>query len=164
MGYSQTGGSITELLLRFVYISGFLIILSGMFAAGYNFLKNDTKVVNFTGLSNKSTMVDCFYYSLAVTTGIGHGDIAPISPNARMMVTAQRLMATSLIITLFIPTSTNCKSGKVAKSSEIKTMNNSSNVPSNVSHERPVSSVGHTVIQQTDDGTVLKTLLPTELI
>ena len=73
-------------------------------------------------------------------------------------------MATSLIITLFIPTSTNCNSGKVSKSSEIKTMNNSSDMPSNVSHERPVSSIGHTVIQQTDDGTVLKTLLPTELI
>lgn len=163
MEYLQTGGSITKLLLRFVYISGFLIILSGMFAAGYNFLKNDTKIVNFTGLTVKSSMVDCFYYSLAVSTGIGHGDIVPVSPNAKMMVTAQRLMATSLLLTLFVPTSTNCKVSDTGKKPELN--NKMTTNPTNtVSSERPVSTVGHTVIQQTDDGTVLKTLLPTELI
>lgn len=163
MEYSQTGGSITKLLLRFVYISGFLIILSGMFAAGYNFLKNDTKIVNFIGLTVKSSMVDCFYYSLAVSTGIGHGDIVPVSPNAKMMVTAQRLMATSLLLTLFVPTSTNCKVSDTRKKPELN--NKMTTNPTNtVSSERSVSTIGHTVIQQTDDGTVLKTLLPTELI
>lgn len=163
MEYSQTGGSITKLLLRFVYISGFLMILSGMFAAGYNFLKNDKKIVNFNGLTTKSTMIDCFYYSLAVSTGIGHGDIAPVSSNARIMVTAQRLMATSLLLTLFVPTSTNCKVSNVGNKPEL-TNKMVNNLPNTVSSERPVSTVGHTVIQQTDDGTVLKTLLPTELI
>ena len=91
------GGYFSDILFRFIYVFAFLIMISSIFAGGYIYLKNQ-EVNNFTGLTTSSTNIDCFYFSICNMTGIGFGDIIPLTNEAKMLVSAQRLITIGIIL------------------------------------------------------------------
>lgn len=169
------GGYFYDILFRFIYVFLFLIMISGIFGGGYIYLKNQENN-NFVGLTASSSDLDCFYFSICNMTGIGFGDIIPLTTEAKMLVSAQRLITLGIILIFFIPLSNEVSKSLPIETnfevdeSEIITDKNDLFSDHLNDHILPITSnmsqdmIGHTFIENTKEGAVLRTLLPKQNI
>ena len=172
------GNYMFQMFNRLLYVTIFLIVLSGMFAGGYNALKNQVDIkgvplYHFSGLNPKSTILDCFYFSLCNTTGISYGEIIPRSDIAKIAVSSQRLISVAIILTFFVP----FKSSMVLKGSTTApttvpttaTTAPTTNVVSSnlMGHSHGMTNtgtIGHSFVENTLAGPIIKTILPPNTI
>ena len=169
------GGYFSDILFRFIYVFAFLIMISSIFTGGYIYLKNQ-EVNNFTGLTTSSTNIDCFYFSICNMTGIGFGDIIPLTNEAKMLVSAQRLITIGIILIFFTPLSNEVPKSLPSETklevqdSDIVIDKNDIFADHLKDHILPTTSnmsqdmIGHTFIENTKNGAVLRTLLPKQNI
>jgi len=65
----------------------FYITISIIYALFYYKYKTE-----FNGLDNKSTFLDCFYFSFTTFSTVGYGDISPATQFAKKLVMSQQII------------------------------------------------------------------------
>lgn len=164
-----------QMFNRLLYVTIFLIVISGIFAGGYNALKNQVDVkgvplYHFSGLNPQSSIIDCFYFSLCNTTGISYGEIIPRSDIAKIAVSSQRLMSVAIILTFFIPfKSSMVLKGSTPSATTASTILPSTNVVNSnlMGHSHGMTNtgtIGHSFVENTLAGPIIKTILPPNTI
>ena len=78
----------TSILL---FIFSQIIIISAFAIIYWVMTHRSAQVKHFKGLDDKSSLLSYFYYSLAMQTTIGGGDITPITKSARILAIIQML-------------------------------------------------------------------------
>ena len=78
-----------------IIIAGLYLITSIIFGLIYYSIRGNN---NFKGLDEKSSFIDCLYFSLTTTSTVGYGDISPKSELARLFVILHQITLLSEIV------------------------------------------------------------------
>ena len=80
-----------------IIIATLYLITSIIFGLIYYSIRGNN---NFKGLDEKSSFIDCLYFSLTTTSTVGYGDISPKSELARLFVILHQITLLSEIVIL----------------------------------------------------------------